>query len=182
MGVQGGVGLGCEEEEKRGLKKGVTPFFYRGKKKIQPLYSPSSNLRCLYSTHRLHHKHSQHIEVVSIADLVLPVDLVHTPKGPAGTPRGCSHGCCTARGSGSYTAEQAWTKWNSYWIWAVHRISSQVHGSRSAGAHRHGPRCMDPGLTFGILKSMVFTSMLYYQFFCMELQNHGPYPETNCLG
>ena len=22
----------------------------------------------------------------------------------------------------------------------------------------------------------------FYQFFCMELQNHGPYPETNCLG
>ena len=50
-------------------------------------------------------------------------------------------------------------------------------------------------MTFGKLKSMVFTSKKvslrvktmfiqpwFYQFFCMELQNHGPYPEPNCLG
>ena len=50
-------------------------------------------------------------------------------------------------------------------------------------------------MTFGKLKSMVFTSKKvslrvknmfiqpwFYLFFCMELQNHGPYPEPNCLG
>ena len=51
-------------------------------------------------------------------------------------------------------------------------------------------------MTFGKLKNMVFTSKKgfiesknemfiqpwFYQFFCMELQNHGPYPEPNCLG
>ena len=50
-------------------------------------------------------------------------------------------------------------------------------------------------MTFGKLNSMVYTSKKvplrvtfnviqswFYQFFCMELQNHGPYPETNCLG
>ena len=28
----------------------------------------------------------------------------------------------------------------------------------------------------------MFIQPWFYQFFCMELQNHGPYPETNCLG
>ena len=27
----------------------------------------------------------------------------------------------------------------------------------------------------------MFIQPWFYQFFCMELQNHGPYPETNCL-
>ena len=50
-------------------------------------------------------------------------------------------------------------------------------------------------MTFGKLKKHGFTSkkvslrvkklfiqLWFYQFFCMELQNHGPYPEPNCLG
>ena len=35
-------------------------------------------------------------------------------------------------------------------------------------------------MTLGKLKIM-FIQPWFYQFFCMELQNHGPYPEPNCL-
>ena len=31
------------------------------------------------------------------------------------------------------------------------------------------------------VKNIVYSAM-FYQFFCMELQNHGPYPKPNCLG